>query len=247
MEFKVYRATNTFNNMSYIGSTKRALRDRINSHYTLARYTQKRSKKMSKFLSALLEVQKIFFTWEILEYAATREDVVELENYYMDKFDTINNGYNTAKAYVCNNGVNRKDVQDKRIFEFINTETNEQFTGTQSELITKYNLFQPAINILCNSNTKRSYKKWTIIGKQRKQNEKCKTNQTLHLFNLDTLEEFNGTPIEFDKKYKVNIETLIYRRSYTAHNWCLYEDKDNFIKCNKLFISKNKKNKSFLP
>jgi len=226
-EFKVYIATNVLNNMSYIGSTNRSLRDRINSHYTLGRYNKKRNIKNTKFLYALIELDRDKFTWEILEYAENREDVVKLENYYINKFDTIYNGYNAAQACVCNNGIDRKDIQDNRIFNFINIKTNEHFTGTQSELISKYNLHQPSINTMCNKSTRKSHKNWSVIGKK---NKIGKIHNISHLYNLDTAEEFNGTFIEFEEKYGVKLNNLIYGNCNTADNWCNYEDKNKFEK-----------------
>jgi len=243
--YKIYKATNLNNGKSYIGSTKRALSDRINSHYIQGRYDKKYGRKVQYFLSFLIEIPRNQFNWEILDYAETRKDAIVKENYYINKFDTIKNGYNQAPATECNDGVVRNDIKNLTEFEFINFKTGEEFKGTQSDFIKEYNLTQPSVNRMCNEKVK-SHRGWILKNNQdikRKKRNCILSDKQLHLYHLDNEIEFIGTGVEFYDKYKIVIINLLNKKSHTVKSWCLYSEKDLYKKGIKLWIRLDKKYK----
>lgn len=241
MEYKIYKATNLINGICYIGSTKRSIRDRVNSHYTLARYNVSRNIKNSHFLEELLKFDKKDFKWEILEYCYNRTEAVDIENYYIEKYK--NNIYNSIKACICNDGIDRNDLKNNKIYNFYNRITGGEYTGIQSDFIKLFNLSQNAVNKICNKKTK-SHKGW-ILKENKDSKNKCKhSNKNIHLFNLDTNEEYLGLVRDFHSSKNISIIPIIYNEKCTIANWVSFKEKDNFIKGAKKWIRIDKSYKN---
>ena len=54
----------------------------------------------------------------------------------------------------------------------------------------------------------------------------------IHLFNLDTKEEFIGLPDEFMKQTGVkspSLRSVLVKNAYTCSNWTLFENRNKFI------------------
>lgn len=77
----------------YIGQTRWALEHRINQHIQNSKDTRRKS----KFYLAM-RVTKDPIIWGILEMGISPEDVDNKERYYIKKYCTIENGYNTVKG-----------------------------------------------------------------------------------------------------------------------------------------------------
>ena len=86
----IYKATNTKTGMSYIGQTV-DFQARKNRHIKDAEYD--REKDTSVFHKSIRIHGADSFTWEILE-ECPKELLDEREIYWIDYFDTYNNGYN---------------------------------------------------------------------------------------------------------------------------------------------------------
>lgn len=85
----IYMATNKVNGKSYIGQTKIKFEVRRSQHKT------NMTRRKTAFNNALLKYGWNNFIWEILEDGIeTSEELNEKEIYYIDKYDTYNNGYN---------------------------------------------------------------------------------------------------------------------------------------------------------
>ena len=89
----IYKATNVATGEVYIGATTINLKDRINDHYNKA------VKDYGfKFQNAIREYGIENFTWEQIDTAQDANELALKESYYISKFDSINNGYNTNRG-----------------------------------------------------------------------------------------------------------------------------------------------------
>jgi len=86
----IYKATNLINNKSYIGCTKKTLEERKDGHF----YQQNRLN--SKFYKALREYGFDVFDWAILEETDSVNKMLNLEMYYIKKYNTFYDGYNST-------------------------------------------------------------------------------------------------------------------------------------------------------
>lgn len=86
----IYKATNILNNLSYIGLTTRTLSERKHEHL---RHIDNEN---TYFHKALKKYGADNFRWEIIDNSAnSKEELAELEKYYIKKFDSLApNGYN---------------------------------------------------------------------------------------------------------------------------------------------------------
>jgi group I intron endonuclease len=86
----IYKATNVATGEVYIGATTINLKDRINDHYNKA------VKDYGyKFQNAIREYGIENFTWEQIDTAQNSNELALKESSYIEKFDTVNNGYNS--------------------------------------------------------------------------------------------------------------------------------------------------------
>ena len=87
---KVYIISNDVNSKVYIGQTTNSIYERFKQHC----YT-----KYTKLGKAITEIGKEHFHISILEDNIENLDLlVNIEQHYIDKYDSIKNGYNSSKA-----------------------------------------------------------------------------------------------------------------------------------------------------
>ena len=90
----IYKITNCINNKSYIGQTvQKNPKMRWYDHQAKARKGIKHP-----LFNALSKYGVEKFIWEVIDSATTIDQLNMLEEYYVTKYDTINNGYNICKA-----------------------------------------------------------------------------------------------------------------------------------------------------
>ncbi len=104
----VYKATNTLNNKVYIGQTIQRLYDRKSKHI----YKAFNSDEKNHFYNAIRKYSVDAFLWEIIDEAKTIEELNAKEIYWINKYNSIECGYNTNEG-----GKNRKlsKVHKKKI------------------------------------------------------------------------------------------------------------------------------------
>lgn len=86
-KFQVYIIKNDVNNMVYIGQTTNSLRERFNQHY---------NNPGSHVGVAMHEIGKEHFSISILDDTAKNlDELLEKEKYYIQKYNSIENGYNS--------------------------------------------------------------------------------------------------------------------------------------------------------
>ena len=87
----IYKITNDVNSKLYIGQTTRTLEERINDHRRMYN-----SGSDFRIYNAMREYGWDKFHFQIIAEVEDQETLNELEIYYIEKYDTINNGYNMA-------------------------------------------------------------------------------------------------------------------------------------------------------
>lgn len=89
----IYKATNVVTGEVYVGATTINLEDRINDHYNKA------VKDYGyKFQNAIRDYGIENFTWEQIDTAQDPNELALKESNYIEKFDTVNNGYNSDRG-----------------------------------------------------------------------------------------------------------------------------------------------------
>ena len=88
----IYKATDIENKKVYIGATTKSLEERKNGHIK----DSKRDGRNHYRFAAALNDRENKFTWEVLEYCNTEDDMWKLEDYYIQLYESTNpdKGYN---------------------------------------------------------------------------------------------------------------------------------------------------------
>ena len=83
----------------YIGQTIRKVEYRIKEHFNLEKLEKETRKKSVKLFNAMKKYGKENFIWGIVDVCYdNQEKLNEMENYYINKYDTIENGYNLREG-----------------------------------------------------------------------------------------------------------------------------------------------------
>lgn len=115
MNFYVYKITNSINNKIYIGQTTETLKKRFKRHtgYQLNMdYASKLHRAMKKY-----GIDK--FSIELIEECDSQEELTEKEYYWINKLNTINEGYNINNSGnkcggdTLSNHPNKKEISKK--------------------------------------------------------------------------------------------------------------------------------------
>lgn len=95
----IYKATNIQNNKIYIGQTIKPLSHRISEHKCRAAYADSNT----KFYNAIKKYGWENFAWEVIEESNewTQDELNAKEQYYIELYDSIQNGYNTLIGGQC--------------------------------------------------------------------------------------------------------------------------------------------------
>lgn len=89
----IYKATNVATGEVYIGATTVNLQERINDHYNKATKNYGH-----KFQNAIREYGFESFIWEQIDTGINTDELALKEKYYIQKFDSFNNGYNSDRG-----------------------------------------------------------------------------------------------------------------------------------------------------
>lgn len=87
----IYRVTNQLNNKIYIGQTIQTLSERKNKHY----YKARQENINTHFINALRKYPEENFIWEVIDNADCQEQLDEKEKYWIDYYNSVEEGYNT--------------------------------------------------------------------------------------------------------------------------------------------------------
>ena len=89
----IYKISNRVNNKVYIGQTIRTLEERLKRHFHDA---ESNPNTKIYFQRAIRKYGKENFYIEQIDTAKTQEELNKKEQFWIEKFDSITNGYNTA-------------------------------------------------------------------------------------------------------------------------------------------------------
>jgi len=104
----VYKHTCLANGKSYIGLTVKTMEDRWAEHCSDAKRNKKR-----KFFAALNKYGTENWTHEILFESNNEQEILDKEVEFIEKFDSIKNGYNTSKDRFRTGITHREDSIEK--------------------------------------------------------------------------------------------------------------------------------------
>lgn len=91
MKYLIYKHTIKNTNKNYIGFTSLTMEKRLHKHILNANCGIK-----NKFYNAILKYGKDSIVSEILDYANTQDEAYDKEAFYIEKYDTYKNGYNST-------------------------------------------------------------------------------------------------------------------------------------------------------
>lgn len=91
MRYIIYKHTIKQTSKSYVGFTTQTMEKRLKKHITNAKSGIK-----NKFYNAILKYGEDSIISEILCLTETQEKAYDLEEFYIEKFDTYKNGYNST-------------------------------------------------------------------------------------------------------------------------------------------------------
>ena len=86
----VYIHTCSINGKSYVGQTTKSMKERWKEHLF--------EKRPNKFHNALKKYNEKYWKHKILAFADSKEDLDALEDYFIKKYNTIENGYNSKEG-----------------------------------------------------------------------------------------------------------------------------------------------------
>ena len=91
MKYLIYKHTIINTNKNYIGFTSMTMEKRLHKHFTNADFGI-----TTKFYNALRKYGRDSIISEIIDYAETQEEAYDKEAFYIEKYDTYKNGYNST-------------------------------------------------------------------------------------------------------------------------------------------------------
>ena len=100
----VYKATNRQTGDSYIGQTTKSLDERQYQHYKTA------SKNKSPFAQAICKYGEENFEWTVVKKCDTRDELHEMEKYYITNTDNLYNTHHNTKK-VKNNKLSDEYIE----------------------------------------------------------------------------------------------------------------------------------------
>lgn len=120
----IYRAYNNISEKSYIGQTIKGLECRKYQHFYYARRAKELGTTQSHFYRALNKYQQEDWEWSVVE-ECDESELDERERYFIDKFDSFNNGYNSTDGGECG----KKDLDIYKLYN-----GRDVLEGTRHEL-----------------------------------------------------------------------------------------------------------------
>ena len=106
----IYKFTHIESGRSYIGQTVQDPNRRRLEHIADSRYTTKEY----HFHNALRKYGIDAFTFEVIAEAASLEELNKLEEYYVEQYDSINNGFNIRQA--GGNKLHSEESKQRRVW-----------------------------------------------------------------------------------------------------------------------------------
>lgn len=136
--FSIYMISNDKNDKVYIGQTTKSIYERFNEHCSYS---------FSEIGKAIQSIGNEHFTVSLLDDTASNlDELAELEEFYIKKYNSIENGYNSRPACKSNGKVSIPKTRytttiDSELLEKIKIQAIKEKRSVSDlleELITKY-------------------------------------------------------------------------------------------------------------
>lgn len=135
-KFQIYIIKNDINDKVYIGQTTQSLSSRFNGHY---------GHSESRVGRAMKDMGKHHFSISLLDDTATNlEELLEKERYYIQKYNSIENGYNSTLQATSGKISSRKPYVtylDNKVYDMLkkySSETNIPISKILDKAIMAY-------------------------------------------------------------------------------------------------------------
>lgn len=108
--YTIYKITSAITKKSYVGVTKKTLKRRF--------CNGKGYKNNKEFYNDICKYGWNTFSYTILAQTKLKDEAGDLERYYINKYNTINKGYNVHEGGFINYTTNRKGIHNSIATEF---------------------------------------------------------------------------------------------------------------------------------
>ena len=125
----IYKIVNTLNTKVYVGQTTRTLAARWKEHL---RNCTTKSKQTMHLYTAMNAYGKEHFSIELLDTAETLEELNEKEIYWINFYDSLNNGYNMKQGGQDENPMNSDIVKEKHDQKMRSEEVRSKISKSMS-------------------------------------------------------------------------------------------------------------------
>lgn len=203
----IYKVTNKLNNKIYIGQTVKSLQERKFYHYYRAK--NELSITNTHFINALRKYNEDDFIWEIIDIADSQQELNEKEIYWINKYDSINFGYNIQEGGDLHGYNSDKFALSCGAVPFLAYRTNGEFLGefiNQAKFSREFNIANTHVSDLIN-NKLNSCNGFILIKKEN--------------FNQELLEQkIKNAKQTFRPFMAIKIDTLEYFGPYNSAKEC---------------------------
>lgn len=128
----IYKITNIQNNKIYIGQTIRPVEQRIKRHFNDALHNI----IDTHFARAIRKYGEYSFVYEIIDTAETQEELNLKEQFWIRKYNTVENGYNETDAlYKCGGNTYQSKTQEE--MEVIKEKIRQTKIGAKNPMARK--------------------------------------------------------------------------------------------------------------
>lgn len=93
--YKIYKITNDVNDKLYIGMTSKSLKVRLRGHFSKM---NSKGNEPSPFQKEIKRIGKKHFKIDLIVQTKDKDKAYDLERYYIKKYKTVENGYNTLRG-----------------------------------------------------------------------------------------------------------------------------------------------------
>ena len=131
----IYKAVNKLNGKIYIGQTQHTLDERKSQHVKKAHGGVK-----THFYDAIRKYGDDAFEWSVVCTVETKHDLNLLETFYIQKYDSIKNGYNMVDGG-DNNVMCIEEVYNKHKLRMQSDETRAKLSATMKKKISEGKFF----------------------------------------------------------------------------------------------------------
>ena len=197
--YRVYKIINNVNDKVYIGITCQTLNQRLRKHLE----DKRKGKHTQALYNAMQKYPDASWSIHLIEDNIKDEDIDSKERYYIQLYDSYNNGYNcTIGGRILLNRDNPSS--DKTIYHFVNKHTGIKESLTVSEFYHKYDLRSDTVWNFIKGKTK-EMTDWYLEERGLKpiKQPKYKTKAIPKIYTLyhDTYGCFMGTLQEFKERF----------------------------------------------